>query len=145
VAERDLAAAARRHIDGGLGRRPADLVDRLTDHFLRLVPPQSVTWVHPSWRDLVIEDLAGDPDARGRFLTRCSLNGLLLGLSVGGGATGERRFPLLVADADWDTATQRLGELTPALEDADLVRLLASLDASVQAPLTRACARRRER
>ena len=134
VAERDLAAAARRHVDGGLQRRPADLVDRLTDHFLRLVPPQSVTWVHPSWRDLVIDHLAGDSAARRRFLERCSLEGLLLALSVGGGATGARRFPLLVADADWDTATDRLGELIPTLEDTQLVRLLASLDAAVQAP-----------
>jgi hypothetical protein len=134
VSERDLAAAARRQLDGGLRRRPADLVDGLTDHFLRVVPPQRVTWVHPSWRDLLIDHLAGDPDARRRFLERCSLDGLLLALSVGGGATGERRFPLVVADADWDTATRRLGELIPTLEDAQLVRLLAALDAAVQAP-----------
>jgi hypothetical protein len=134
VAERDAAAAARRHLDGGLRRRPADLLDRLTDHFLRLVPPQSVTWVHPSWRDLVIDHLAGDPAARHQFLERCSLEGLLLALSVGGGATGARRFPLLVADADWDTATDRLGELIPTLEETQLARLLAALDAAVQAP-----------
>jgi hypothetical protein len=96
VAERDVAAAARRHGDEGLRRRLADVIDRLTDHFLRLVPPQRVTWVHPSWRDLVIDHLAGDPLARRRFLERCSLD-VLLALSVGGGATGERRFPLLVA------------------------------------------------
>jgi hypothetical protein len=71
---------------------------------------------------------------RRRFLERCSLDGLLLALSVGGGASGARRFPLLVADADWDTATDRLGELIPALEDTQLVRLLASLDAAVRAP-----------
>jgi hypothetical protein len=134
VAERHLVGAARRHLDAGLRHRPADLVDRLTDHFVRLVPPQRVTWVHPSWRDLVIDDLAGDPAARRRFLERCSLDGLLLALSVGGGATGARRFPLLVADADWDTATGRLAELIPALEDTQLARLLASLDAAVQAP-----------
>jgi hypothetical protein len=134
VAERDVAVAARRHLDAGLRRRPADLVDRLTDHFLRHVAPQSVTWVHPSWRDLVIDQLAGDRAARRRFLERCSLEGLLLALSVGGGATGVRRFPLLVADSDWDTATDRLSELIPALEDTQLVRLLASLDAAVQAP-----------
>lgn len=39
-----------------------------------------------------------------------------------------------MADADWDIATQRLGELIPALEDAHLVRLVASLDAAVEAP-----------
>jgi hypothetical protein len=134
VAERDVAAAARRHGEGGLRRRPADVIDRLTDHFLRLVPPQRVTWVHPSWRDLVIEHLARDPLARRRFLERCSLDGLLLALSVGGGATGDRRFPLLVADADWDTATDRLSRMIAALEDAQLAHLLAALDVAVQAP-----------
>ena len=45
-----------------------------------------------------------------------------------------RRFPLLVADADWDTATGHLDELIPALEDTQLARLLASLDAALHAP-----------
>jgi hypothetical protein len=134
VAERHVAAAARRHLDAGLGHRPAELVDRLTDHFLRLVPPQSVTWVHPSWRDLVIDHLAAEPAARDRFLKRCSLEGLLLALSVAGGPTGARRFPLLVADADWDTTTGRLAGLIPALEDTQLTRVLASLHAAVHAP-----------
>ena len=30
-----------------------------------------VSWVHPSWRDLVIESLAADPVERRRFLSRC--------------------------------------------------------------------------
>jgi hypothetical protein len=36
VAERDLAAALRRHATSGLPRAPVDLVDRLADHFLRV-------------------------------------------------------------------------------------------------------------
>ena len=36
VAERELVAAIRRHHDGSLSRPPAELVDRLTDHFLRI-------------------------------------------------------------------------------------------------------------
>jgi hypothetical protein len=36
VAERDLAAALRRHASNGLTRAPVDLVDRLTDHFVRV-------------------------------------------------------------------------------------------------------------
>ncbi len=36
VAERELAAAVRRHHDGSLSHPPAELVDRLTDHFLRV-------------------------------------------------------------------------------------------------------------
>jgi hypothetical protein len=37
VAERDLAAALRRHASNGLPKAPADLVDRLADHFLRVI------------------------------------------------------------------------------------------------------------
>ncbi len=36
VAERELVAALRRHHDGSLSHQPAELVDRLTDHFLRV-------------------------------------------------------------------------------------------------------------
>ena len=36
VPERELVAALRRHHDGSLSHQPAELVDRLTDHFLRV-------------------------------------------------------------------------------------------------------------
>jgi hypothetical protein len=128
VPERELAAAARRHAPGGLSRSPAELVDRLTDHFLRVVPPTSVTWVHPSWRDLVIERLAADPGARRRFLERCSLEGVLLALSRAGGRSGERFRPLLGEDGDWDALDRRLYELIPELDDSDVLRLIATLE-----------------
>ncbi len=37
VAERDLAAALRRHMSDGCRKSPADLVDHLADHFLRVI------------------------------------------------------------------------------------------------------------
>jgi hypothetical protein len=37
VAERDLATALRRHAEAGCPKAPADLVDRLADHFLRVI------------------------------------------------------------------------------------------------------------
>jgi hypothetical protein len=37
VAERDLAAALRRHSSNGLAKAPVDIVDRLTDHFVRVL------------------------------------------------------------------------------------------------------------
>jgi hypothetical protein len=127
VSERDLAATARRHASVAFPKPPGELLDRLTDHFLRLVPPASLTWIHPSWRDLVIEELAGDGWARRRFVERCSLDGLLLALSIGGGAAGERALPLLRDDADWDTVGDRLHTLVPELADDELLRLLAGL------------------
>ena len=130
VPERELFAAARRHVPEGLPDAPAALVDRLTDHFLRVVLPTSLVWVHPSWRDLVIDDLAGDESARRDFVAGCSLEGLLLALSAGGGRSGTRSLPLLVADADWDAAAERLHELVPSLDERDALRLLLSLEAA---------------
>jgi hypothetical protein len=37
VTERDLLGALRRHHDGALARSPVELIDRLTDHFLRVL------------------------------------------------------------------------------------------------------------
>jgi hypothetical protein len=131
VGERELFTTARRHSPEGLPRSPVDLLDRLTDHFVRVVPPATVTWVHPSWRDLVIEELAADPAARRNFVERCSVDGLLLALSHAGGRHGARAQPLLVDDADWDGAAQRIHELVPALDEPQLLALLASLAAAI--------------
>ncbi len=127
VAQRDLATAVRRHADSGLSRPVPELVDLLADHFVRLAPDDRVAWVHPSWRDLVIERLAGDADGRRRFLERCSVDGLLLALSTGGGGEGERLLPLLVEDADWDAVAARIYDLAPGLDDHDTLRLLLAL------------------
>jgi hypothetical protein len=133
VAERELAAAVRRHGETGFPKPPAELVDRLAEHFLRVVPPTSVTWVHPSWRDLVIDELANDPARRRRFLERCSLHGVLLAVSTAGGRAGERTFPLLVDDRDWDLLGDRVYRLIGELDDTDLLRVLGALDSALDA------------
>ena len=99
IDERELAATVRRHHSGGLSRPPGELIDRLTDHFLRITP-LGIGWVHPSWRDLVINELREDTAARRRFLDACALHGTMLALSQQGGIAGERRLPLLVSDSD---------------------------------------------
>jgi hypothetical protein len=127
VAQRDLAAAVRRHGDGGLSRALPDQLDLLADHFVRVSTDERVTWVHPSWRDLVIEHVSAGADRRRRFLERCSIDGLLLALSTAGGAEGDRSLPLLLEDADWDSVAARLFDLTPRLDDHDALRLLLVL------------------
>ena len=126
VDERDLAATIRRHRDGGLRRPPGELIDRLADHFLR-VTPFGIGWVHPSWRDLVIGELAGSADARQRFLSSCGTHGVLLALSQQGGVAGERSLPLLVTDRDWDALGDRIAGLLRELEDQDAARVLLAL------------------
>jgi hypothetical protein len=83
-----------------------------------------VDWVHPSWRDLVIESLADDPAERRRFLRRCAVDGAAIALAGGGGATGERERPLLRDDADWDALGDGLYHLCAELDEAEAVRLL---------------------
>jgi hypothetical protein len=127
VAPGDLAASLRRHA-GEPTRPPFELAEVLADHFVRVVPPDRVTWVHPSWRDLVIDRIAADPASRRGFLDRCTIDGLLLALSTHGGAEGVRTLPLLVDDADWDVLGSRLFALVPELDDRDALRLLLALE-----------------
>jgi hypothetical protein len=86
-----------------------------------------VAWVHPSWRDLVIDHLSSDAYAREHFLRNCSVHGALLALSVAGGRGGDRELPLLKRDADWDALTDRLHDLVPELEPAELIGLMDAL------------------
>ena len=69
IDERELAAVVRRHHAGGLSSPPSELIDRLSDHFLR-VTPLGIGWVHPSWRDLVIDELQEQPAAQGAVPVR---------------------------------------------------------------------------
>jgi hypothetical protein len=126
VDERELAAILRRHQLEGLGRPVHELIDRLTDHFLR-VSPLGIGWVHPSWRDLVIDELSSDPQARQRFLATAGLHGATLALSHSGGRSGERSMPLLADDDDWDRLGDALHRLVIELEDRELARVLLAV------------------
>lgn len=70
---------------------------------------QTVDWMHPSWRDLVIDRLIAHQSSRRRFLERCGISGFLLALSSAGGATGGRDLPFLRSEEDW----LALGEAVP--------------------------------
>ena len=130
VPERELVDALRRHHDGALRKPPRELLDRLSDHFLRTAR-MGIQWVHPSWRDLVIEHLANDRTARLHFLSRCKIHGAALALSVGGGRDGQRRLPLLVNDADWDALTDRIHLLVADLDGPDLSALLSGIHEAI--------------
>ncbi len=134
IDERELVATVRRHHAGGLRRPPSEVIDRLTDHFLR-VTPLGIGWVHPSWRDLVIGELRADAAARRRFLAACGIYGVMLALSHEGGALGERSLPLLVDDSDWDALGDRLAELLRELDDHESARLLVALGDALNAKL----------
>jgi len=87
--------------------------------------------VHPSWRDLVIAELAADAAARRRFLAHCGVDGAAIALA-------DPR-PLLHDDADWDALGDGLHHLCRELDEAAAVRLLHTL--AVDGPETQALAR----
>jgi hypothetical protein len=91
-----------------------------------------VQWVHPTWRDLVIGQLAGDDAARRQFLHRCGVHGIELALSTAGGPSGTSRLPLIACDADWDAVTDRLFALVLELEPTELLALLACLHEAIE-------------
>jgi hypothetical protein len=68
----------------------------------------AVDWIHPSYRDLVIEELERDAIASEQFLQHCSWVGLRLTLSVAGGDRGQRRYPLMTTDMSWTILQKRL-------------------------------------
>src|SRR3954465_11445184 len=86
-----------------------------------------VTWVHPSWRDLVISELARDDGLRRRFLRHCGVDGAALAVSSGGGSNGDRVRPLLTEDADWDALGDNLHHACSELAPDDATRLLGVL------------------
>jgi hypothetical protein len=127
VSRSELTPASRRHAQQGLAQSVARIVDQLADHFLRTIGSDDVTWVHPSWRDLVIDELAGDREARQAFLRSCGIHGIALALSTAGGSGGERALPLLHDDTDWDALAGRLATILPTLDPPDVALLLESL------------------
>jgi hypothetical protein len=92
-----------------------------------------VAWVHPTWRDLVIERLAGDAQLRRHFLAHCGPHGIALALSTGGGARGERQLPLICDDEDWDAVGDRIYALAPDLEHAEAAAVLTAVRGALHA------------
>jgi hypothetical protein len=94
-----------------------------------------VAWVHPTWRDLVIERLAGDAVLRCHFLSHCGPHGVALALSTWGGAEGERQLPLIASDEDWDAIGDRIYALAPELEAREAATVLTAVDHALEAVL----------
>lgn len=90
-----------------------------------------VTWVHPSWRDLVIDQLAESPDRRRAFLSASILPGIELALSIAGGSSGTRRLPFVRDDEDWDALGDSVHRLCADATQDDLRRLLDALAAAI--------------
>jgi len=106
-------------------------MDELLGTFLRRSPyrleGEGIEWIHPSYRDLVIDELASDPSRVLIFLQRVSIAGVKLALSQAGGAGGERAFPLMMNAESWETLGHGCKEIVDGAEDSavgDLIDVL---------------------
>jgi hypothetical protein len=110
----DLDVAFRRFAET---RRPIAEEARLLEEAFLEVTGYGVDWIHPSYRDLVIEELESDESAATHFLQHCSLTGLELSVSVAGGAKGDRQFPLMAASQSWEIVRERFVQILKTAED----------------------------
>jgi hypothetical protein len=116
------------------------LVEELSEGFLRIHHQEQreilgmqieaydwVSWIHPSYRDLVIEELSNDPTLKGHFLGNTNLEGIKLALSDAGGAAGGRKFPLIRSDDDWKTLVTRCPQFAANAEEPEAAEMLQVL------------------
>ena len=118
------------------------LLGDLTEGFLRLrrsskrfydnghVAVKEITfvdWIHPSYRDLAIEQLALDAPLIEAFLQCASLNGIKLAISDTGGASGSRKFPLLRSPQNWQLLSARCAAIAEESETRSTLELLETL------------------
>jgi len=111
--------------------RPFDEVrDELLESFVfEYRTPRTVLlrWMHPSYRDLVIEELARDQTAYERFMTHMSLAGVKLAISDSGGSRGERQLPLMGSEHSWVLLEARCVEIAGQRNRRAAHDLLAAL------------------
>lgn len=127
----DLRQDFERHRESVSASVFQESLDDLRGSFLRRrKEPYHVSeydWIHPSYRDLVIEELARDPDLLLAFLRNCSLEGIKLAISEAGGYEGERRLPLVLAEASWVALAYRCEEYAKTAMPEKVGRLLEAI------------------
>jgi hypothetical protein len=118
------------------------VMDHLTEAFVKARTTDwggtVVDWIHPSYRDLVIEELIQNADLRNTFLRRASLEGVKLAVSDTGGRYGNRRLPFIRSGESWDVLRDRCLSLVAAdAGDREVLEILAnaaSQNASAEQP-----------
>jgi hypothetical protein len=117
--------------------KPEGVLEELIEAFIRIKDPTQryVEWIHPSYRDLVIEQLRDGGSLKAEFMNRMHVAGIKLALSDAGGAKGKLRFPLLTSGADWEILNTRSLHVshTCGIEDSSalLTSVTEALDSSI--------------
>jgi predicted transcriptional regulator len=108
-----------------------DVMEELTECFLKVLSGlnkrHSVDWIHPSFKDLVIEEVARQPQLRKAFLKVMSLAGIKIAISTAGGSEGDRAFPFLTSSQGWQFLPERCASAISVGSDDDIADLLTVL------------------
>ena len=124
-------------------RAGGEALDELREAFIK--GDTEVDWMHPSYRDLVIDELARDGCLQQSFLSSTGLGGIKLAISDTGGAGGDRRLPLMNSPESWHALRLRSEYLAENGTASEIAELISALDsASKAAEDANTCARFRE-
>jgi hypothetical protein len=93
---------------------------------------RAISWMHPSYRDLIIDELVLDDDLRTHFLKNMSVQGIKLTISDTGGKEGRRRLPLITDSRSWKILRSRCVQISASLDARDEENLLTALTAAIQ-------------
>lgn len=116
------------------------IMEHLTEAFVKVRKTEYygsrvVDWIHPSYRDLVIEELVQNADLRSTFLRRASLEGIKLAVSDTGGQHGKRRLPFIRSAESWDVLTERcLSLVADDIGDRDVLEVLGNAASQSSSP-----------
>jgi hypothetical protein len=120
---------------GSIPEIPHTVANVLNDHFIKIIKGDNgsiniINWLHPSWRDIVIDKLKGSTNERKIFLSKCGIVGIKLALSLSGGEKGERSFPLIRDDSDWDVIQENTNQIVNSqnIEHiSEIINILSSM------------------
>ncbi|HUT86934.1 MAG TPA: hypothetical protein VMX15_02480 [Candidatus Heimdallarchaeota archaeon] len=101
-------------------------VDDLIGTFIRSRYKESVDWIHPSYRDVVIDEVSEDATLQVEFIRSADIEGLQLAFSTEGGAAGNRNMPFLRCRDSWAAAEQRLQALAHGAQLSQVLELIRS-------------------
>jgi len=101
-----------------------EAVSDLLGTFLRERHASSLDWIHPSYRDVVIDTVSQDAKAQAEFLRTAGVEGLRLAFSVEGGETGSRRMPFMQCKQSWRIAADRITNLISGRHLASVVDII---------------------
>jgi hypothetical protein len=115
------------------------IMEHLTEAFVKVRKTdyggRVVDWIHPSYRDLVIDELIQNADLRNTFLRRVSLEGVKLAVSDTGGRFGKRRLPFIRSAESWDVLEERcLSLISSDAGDREVLEILGNAAAQNTSP-----------